>query len=166
MNAIESLKQRGLKIPVELERMPAPPRAWALAKAAYETAEEASFAEQRELVREITADDPEPPEPKEVNNEEWHAWYEVHKAWYERNNPRWQQRIDAVIARHNIDAFRKLEKAAEQNMVEWAEDRIKTHFGERYAAVKSAFEAYREGRLYGEMHDKFLKICFNFPEKP
>lgn len=167
MTAIDTLVQRGLKIPDGFDRLPAPPRAWALAKAAYETATEASFAEQRRVIAEITADDPEPTEPSCIGRDhaEWDAWYVTWKAWNERNSPRWDGPIEAVILKHNVHDFKTLYKAAEAVLVEWAEDRIKEHYGERYAAVKGAFDAYRENRLYGDMHDKFLKICFNCPEE-
>lgn len=166
MTAIDDLVQRGLKVPEGFRELPAPPRAWALAKAAYETAQEASFAEQRRVIAEITADDPEPPEPKctRMDHTEWTAWHEVWKAWNERNSPRWDGPIEGVIFKHKIHEYETLYKAAESVLVEYAEDRIKTHYGERYAAVKGAFDAYRENRLYGDMREKFLKICFNTPE--
>ena len=146
--------------------LPAPVRAWALAKAAYETAQEHSFAEQRETVKRLTAHDPEPVEPPR-SGENWkqafHEYVEASQVWFERTKPIWDPAVQEIIAKYNIGALQKLERAAEANMVDWSEEQIKKHYGSRYAAVKGAFDAYREGRLYGDTHEKFLKICFNTP---
>ena len=162
------LRQNGLKVPVELERMPAPPRAWALAKAAYETAREASLAEQRRVIAEITVDDPEPHSAigRRASRDESLANLEQWQAWFCRNKAKFEAPINAVIAKHKVLDLDELYRSAENNLVDWSEGIIKKHYGDRYAAIKGAFDAYRDGRMFGDMRDKFLKICFNCQEKP
>jgi hypothetical protein len=131
--------------------LPAPARAWALAKAAFEVAHEANFAEQAEAVRIATRYDPEPDAAADVK-----GWL----AWSDRNQGKIDIATAPIVARYPNE-LKRLLKLAEANMVEWAEQCIKARYRERFAAVKPAFDAYRNGQLWGEKHDQFLKICFN-----
>jgi hypothetical protein len=154
------------KIDGQLAGLPAPPRAYALARAAYETANEASLAEQRRESPIVTADDPEPQDPMEAlkrDREKWLAHYEVWKAWSDRNYERLAAMGERIIAKYRVHELDALYKAAEKNLVEWAEESISTHYGARFDAVKPAFDAYRSGDLWGDCLEKFLKICFNCP---
>lgn len=132
--------------------MPSPARAWALAKAAFELAHEANFAEQAAATAAATTDDPE---PKHWSDLGW-------KAWYDRNEVRIDAATKPIVARYPND-LQQLAKLAEQNMVDWAEEQLQKQVGDRFAAVKPAFEAYRENLLFGDMRERFIKICFNCP---
>ena len=136
-----------------LDGLSAPARAYSLAKAAFEALREKNFAEQAEAARLATLDDPEPADG-------WMApdW----KPWHKRNEARIDAATKPVIARYPRE-LEKLAKLAEENLVDYAEEQITGRYGSRAAAVKPAFKAYREGGLYGDMREKFLKICFNCP---
>lgn len=138
------------------ERMPAPCRAWALAKAAFEAAHERNFAQQDARSKVLTADDPEP--------EHWSAleW----RPWYERN----QARLDSdpvlcELRRQYPKDLRKLADAAEINMVNWASETLRRNLGARFASIEIMWTKYYANELYGDMREKFLQICFNCPEK-
>ena len=148
-----------------LNGLSAPARAYSLAKAAFEAMRERNFDEQREARRLATLDDPEPAEPPlaaEADRLPWLAWKEQHDVWSERNRERIDAATQPVIARYPRE-LEKLARLAEENLVDYAEEQITGRYGTRAAAVKPALKAYREGDLYGDMREKFLKICFNCP---
>ena len=148
------------------EAMDAPARAWALAKAVFEAAHDANFAEQREAIRLATLDDPEPHAydnlPYGATRERCTAALDVEKAWYDRNRERIDLAAKPIVARYPSE-LEKLAELAEQNMVDDAEQKIRAQFGARFAQVAPAFEAYREGLLYGDKLKTFLGICFSCP---
>lgn len=154
------------KIDAQLDGLPPPPRAYALALAAYEAAGEASKAEQiRETVN-VCADDPEPPDPFHCGSDLtlFHARYGAHSAWYERNKDRLHVMAERVIAKHHVRELKRLHEAAEKNLVQWAKERCQAVYGHRFALASQAWDAYEAGELYGDMREKFLKLCFNAPE--
>ena len=148
-----------------LEGLSAPARAYSLAKAAFEAMRERNFDEQREALRLATLDDSEPVEPElksAGDRQRWLDYHARHEAWHKRNEARIDAATRPIIARYPRE-LEKLAKLAEENLVDYAEEQITGRFGSRAAAVKPAFKAYREGDLYGDMREKFLKICFNCP---
>ena len=149
----------------DLNGLSAPARAYSLAKAAFEALRERNFDEQREALRLATLDDPEPVEPElksAGDRQPWLDYHAQHGAWHKRNEARIDAATRPVIARYPRE-LEKLAKLAEENLVDYAEEQITGRYGDRAAAVKPAFQAYREGGLYGDMREKFLKICFNCP---
>lgn len=138
----------------QLEGLDAPARAFALARAAYQLADENSRAEQTTETARLTADDPEPADG-------WRA--EGWRAWFVRSRLRLEPMSERVIAKHNVLELRKLYELAESNLVDSAEERLARKFADRFAAIAPAFEAYRDHRLYGDRREQFLKICFNCP---
>ena len=84
--------------------MPAPARAWALAKAAFETAQEANFEEQRAAVKAATADDPEPPFydqlPETATREDVRVAMDLWRAWSDRNRARVDAATKPIVARY------------------------------------------------------------------
>jgi hypothetical protein len=148
-----------------LNGLSAPARAYSLAKAAFEAMRERNFDDQREALRLATLDDPEPVEPELKSADDRQPWLDYHAqhgAWHKRNEARIDVATRPVIARYPRE-LEKLAKLAEENLVDYAEEQITGRYGSRAAAVKPAFKAYREGALYGDMREKFLKICFNCP---
>jgi len=141
--------------------MPAPARAYALAKAAYEVAHEANFAQQTAAARAATADDPEPTWDG-LTREDRLAAYDTWNSWHDRNRERIAAATAPIIARYP-NRLKELAAQAEKNMVEWAEDCLRQTYPGRFDAVKGAFAAYREHLLFGDMRERFIKICFNCP---
>jgi len=146
------------------EAMPSPQRAWAIAKATFETAQEANFAEQRAASKSATADDPEPPFdnlPKDFTRAQRLAAFETWKAWSYRNGERIEAATKPIVARYPNE-LKKLAQLAEQNMVQWAREQMLSAMGaERFAQVGGAWTAYENNELFGEMRERILTICFN-----
>jgi hypothetical protein len=140
-----------------LDKLSAPARTWAMAKAAFEIAHEQNFAEQNETTRQATLDDPEPAES--WRSDDW-------KPWYDRNGKRIDAATKPIAARYPHD-LEKLYKLAEQNMVDWFEERMRTHKPADFERTGLAlvFKKYRDNELYGDMRERFLKLAFNCPIK-
>jgi hypothetical protein len=145
-----------------------PARAWALAKAAYETAREANFAEQEAAIKAATLDDPEPPEPEydpadpadRPRQGEWRAWCQERQAWRERNSERIEAALAPIVACYPTN-LKELMNRAEANLVDAAKEQARQKMGEGFFSIQPAFEAYRGKQLFGDMHERFLTICFN-----
>lgn len=151
-----------------LARLDSPARTWAIAKAAFETAHESNFAEQRAAVAAATVDDPEPPEPfkaprsNAIGRNLWLAWLTKWEAWFDRTCAVREAATKPISDRYPRE-LEQLAKFAEVNLVLDTETKLRARDPKRFAQIKPAFDAYRDHRLYGDQLQQFLTICFNCP---